>query len=292
MEISIEDRETLERLEEELWCEETRYDKQRMNELLAGDFFEFGRSGRIYQKQDTLAHSRKTINAVFPLPEFHARLLDENTAQVTYNSVANYDGVVEYARRSSIWSRTNCSWILRFHQGTPFQPGINSDVSKYRDRTAIINAITYRFPKIGDEQQISACLWAAADLWELADETPESIDEWKQISNPEELRSRIASNEKTLVAIWNGIVVGFIAFRRGNHLSLLFVRKEFSGLGIGRELFTRCSSDFDESTVNSSDTAVEFYQKIGFVQSGDRFLIKGIWGTPMKWTNRAANQTR
>ncbi|NJL66837.1 MAG: hypothetical protein HC894_08635 [Microcoleus sp. SM1_3_4] len=104
MEISIEDRETLERLEEELWCEETRYDKQRMNELLAGDFFEFGRSGRIYQKQDTLAHSRKTINAVFPLPEFHARLLDENTAQVTYNSVANYDGVVE-SRAEALFGR-------------------------------------------------------------------------------------------------------------------------------------------------------------------------------------------
>ncbi|NJK70246.1 MAG: DUF4440 domain-containing protein [Microcoleus sp. SU_5_3] len=64
MEISREDREILERLEEELWREETRFDAQRMNEIIAQDFFEFGRSGRVYQRQDTLASTRKTIDNV------------------------------------------------------------------------------------------------------------------------------------------------------------------------------------------------------------------------------------
>jgi hypothetical protein len=122
MEISSQDRETLQLLEEELWREETRFDTQRMNELIANDFFEFGRSGRVYQRQDTLALTSQTIDAVLPLPEFQIRLLNENTAQVTYNSAVKYNGVFEYARRSSIWSRTTSGWILRFHQGTPFQP--------------------------------------------------------------------------------------------------------------------------------------------------------------------------
>jgi hypothetical protein len=122
MEISSKDRETLERLEEELWREETRFDLQRTNELIAVDFFEFGRSGRVYQRQDTLAVPRQRIDAIFPLPEFQVRLLDRNVAQVTYNSAVTYDGVVEYARRSSIWSRTPSGWVLRFHQGTPFIP--------------------------------------------------------------------------------------------------------------------------------------------------------------------------
>jgi hypothetical protein len=121
MEISSKDRETLERLEEELWREETRFDRHRVSELLANDFFEFGRSGRVYQKQDTIAVTRQQIEAVLPLPGFHVRLLDENIAQVTYNSAVTDDGVVEHARRSSIWSRTIDGWVLRFHQGTPFQ---------------------------------------------------------------------------------------------------------------------------------------------------------------------------
>jgi hypothetical protein len=122
MEISSEDRYTFQRLEEELWREDTRFDTKRMNELIANDFFEFGRSGQVYQRQDTLEIARQTIDAVFPLPEFHVRLLNDNVAQVTYNSAVRYDGVVEYARRSSIWSRTTNGWMLRFHQGTPFQP--------------------------------------------------------------------------------------------------------------------------------------------------------------------------
>ncbi|MBW4621284.1 MAG: DUF4440 domain-containing protein [Cyanosarcina radialis HA8281-LM2] len=122
MEISSKDREILERLEEELWREETRFDLQRMNELIATDFFEFGRSGRVYQREDTLAVARQTIDAILPLPEFQVRLLDENIAQVTYNTSVTYDGAIEYARRSSIWSRTTSGWVIRFHQGTPFQP--------------------------------------------------------------------------------------------------------------------------------------------------------------------------
>ena len=43
MELSGHDRDIPERLEEELWREETRFDIQRMEDVLAKDFFEFGR---------------------------------------------------------------------------------------------------------------------------------------------------------------------------------------------------------------------------------------------------------
>ena len=120
MELSKQDRVALEHLEEELWREETRFDQKRMLEIIAPDFFEFGRSGRTYRREDTLAISRGPIDAVLPLPDFEARLLHPDIAQVTYNSAVRYDGVVQRARRSSIWSRTPSSWILRFHQGTPY----------------------------------------------------------------------------------------------------------------------------------------------------------------------------
>jgi hypothetical protein len=42
-----EDVETLTRLEESLWQAETRYDPFLMDRVLADDFFEFGRSGRV-----------------------------------------------------------------------------------------------------------------------------------------------------------------------------------------------------------------------------------------------------
>ena len=120
MELSRHDRDALERLEEELWRAETRYDERRMREVMAPDFLEFGRSGRVYRLEDTLAVPRRPIDAVLPLPDFRARLLHPDVAQVTYNSAVTYDGIVQRARRSSIWSRTPSGWTLRFHQGTPY----------------------------------------------------------------------------------------------------------------------------------------------------------------------------
>ena len=120
MELSKQDRAALEQLEEELWREETRFDRKRMSEIIAPDFLEYGRSGRVYQREDSLAISRQPIDAVLPLPDFEARLLHPDVAQITYNSAVAYDGVVQRARRSSIWSRTPGGWVLRFHQGTPY----------------------------------------------------------------------------------------------------------------------------------------------------------------------------
>ncbi|MEM7716861.1 MAG: GNAT family N-acetyltransferase [Cyanobacteria bacterium P01_A01_bin.68] len=150
-----------------------------------------------------------------------------------------------------------------------------------------MNTIIYRQPELGDKNSISGCMWASAELWELTDGTPESVAEWKKLCDWEELKDRILSKERTLVAVWNELVIGFIAFKRGNHLSLLFVRKEFSRQGIASQLFIQCTKDFEEITVNAAETAIGFYEKIGFVQNGDRFFLKGIWQRPMKWTNNS-----
>ena len=122
-ELGPDELETLRALEEELWREVTRFDPRRMNALLAADFFEFGRSGRRYRREDTLAVAPQAIEAVLPLPNFRARLLSPGVAQVTYDSSVTQDGVVLHARRSSLWSRTASGWELRFHQGTPCDGG-------------------------------------------------------------------------------------------------------------------------------------------------------------------------
>jgi len=111
---------TLQSLEEELWLEETRFDVIRMRQIIADDFFEYGRSGRVYTRDDTLAIERQPIHANLPLPNFQARLISAEVAQVTYNTEVSHNGVIQQARRSSIWSKSTRGWQLRFHQGTPF----------------------------------------------------------------------------------------------------------------------------------------------------------------------------
>ena len=119
MEISLQDFEELKTLEEGLWQTKFRFDLVKMNEVLAPDFFEYGCSGRVYQREDTLTVPSQEIAAVIPLVDFKARLIDVNVVQLTYISIVNYPEGEQRALRSSIWSRTPNGWQLRFHQGTP-----------------------------------------------------------------------------------------------------------------------------------------------------------------------------
>ena len=121
MELSEQDRRELELLEEDLWRAETRFDKEWMEAVLAPGFFEYGRSGRVYSRDDTLGVAARPIDALLPLRNFTARLLVPDVAHVTYTSVETYAGEEQIANRSSIWSRTEDGWQLLFHQATAVQ---------------------------------------------------------------------------------------------------------------------------------------------------------------------------
>lgn len=78
-------------LEESLWKDETRFDTAYMEKVLHPDFFEFGRSGRTYERADTLYLPRGHIDAVFPLKDIRIHEVSPNTALVTYKSQVQYD---------------------------------------------------------------------------------------------------------------------------------------------------------------------------------------------------------
>ncbi len=120
--LPLEDRAALIELEESMWREETRFDLAFQELRFAPDFVEFGRSGRTYTRQQIIRTDARPIQAILPLPNLQVRVLDVNTVQLTYDSEVIYDCVAEYAHRGSIWSRAKGSWIMRFHQGTPYEP--------------------------------------------------------------------------------------------------------------------------------------------------------------------------
>ena len=113
------DREALERLEVSLWQAETRFDRAYMERVLAEDFHEFGRSGRVYTREETLAvPDEGSIEIRLPLPDFRVQPISADVVLVTYVSEVTYEGVTEVGNRSSLWSRSEDGWRLRFHQGT------------------------------------------------------------------------------------------------------------------------------------------------------------------------------
>ena len=117
--ISPKDIDELRKLEESLWIAQTRFDQAYMEQILSPEFVEFGRSGKVYSREDTLSAAYRDIRCTLPLKNFTAQLIGANVFLVTYMSETISDGEVLVANRSSIWIKTPQRWQLRFHQGTP-----------------------------------------------------------------------------------------------------------------------------------------------------------------------------
>lgn len=81
-------------------------------------------------------------------------------------------------------------------------------------------------------------------------------------------------------------IVGMIAIRDFNHISLLFVDRQFQKKGIGRSLFLAASQIIESQSltdlhVHSSPFAVPFYKSIGFTGIGVECIEGGIRYLPM-----------
>jgi len=53
-----------------LWITEKRFNKKYLDKILPPDFFEFGRSGRVYTREKTLSSPTKKNNVNLSLKDF------------------------------------------------------------------------------------------------------------------------------------------------------------------------------------------------------------------------------
>jgi hypothetical protein len=90
---------------------------------LAADFFEFGRSGIVWNRQQTIEALAQEPLMERSMRDFTTRLLSESVVLVTYRSVLR-DPVSSkewHTLRSSVWKLIDGRWQIIFHQGTPTQ---------------------------------------------------------------------------------------------------------------------------------------------------------------------------
>lgn len=113
--------ELIERLETELLQPEVRRSPDRISELLADDFIEFGISGKRYTKQDMLRFLPQSEGPDYQATDFEARQMASDVVLLTYRAaIRTHDtGKITWSWRSSLWQRRNNEWQLFFHQGTP-----------------------------------------------------------------------------------------------------------------------------------------------------------------------------
>jgi hypothetical protein len=97
---------------------------EQLEALLTDDFIEFGSSGRVFTKQETMVELAAESPTKVDIADFEVRLLAAGVALVTYRSIASSGPgeTAAEARRSSIWVKPDDAWQMTFHQGTRISP--------------------------------------------------------------------------------------------------------------------------------------------------------------------------
>jgi hypothetical protein len=106
-------------LEKKLLDPEVRNSAEKLAVLLADDFAEFGKSGRIYNKAQVITGLQKEHKARYLIVDFKIRILAEGVVLATYTAeFTGAEGNKIASLRSSIWKLIDGMWRIIFHQGT------------------------------------------------------------------------------------------------------------------------------------------------------------------------------
>lgn len=133
-----------------------------------------------------------------------------------------------------------------------------------------------------------ALVWQTFLEFEAPDYSEQGIQEFKEFIALSTIRNKLANEELVLWGFYEEKkLLGVIAVRENNHISLLFVDKDHHYKGIARKL---CEAAVDYSlkkgnkriTVNSSPYAVTAYHKLGFTPTDKEQSINGIRFLPME----------
>jgi hypothetical protein len=102
-------------LEEELLETATRHNRQRLEQLIAPDFREFGSSGRVFDRAAILESLlSEPPGPAIRVSGFAIQPLTDDLVLVTYRT---HKDATE-SLRSSLWRRHEGAWQILFHQGT------------------------------------------------------------------------------------------------------------------------------------------------------------------------------
>ncbi|WP_423408137.1 GNAT family N-acetyltransferase [Heyndrickxia sp. MSNUG] len=143
------------------------------------------------------------------------------------------------------------------------------------------------------KEEIKAALdlvWAVFQEFQAPDYSEQGIEEFQKFIF---YHSNIEQYKDGKVSFWgwkeDGEMAGVIATKGKNHISMLFVKKEYHRQGIARRLFQaveeacKNTNGISEITVNSSPFAVTVYKRLGFIETDNEQFVNGIRFTPMSY---------
>lgn len=133
-------------------------------------------------------------------------------------------------------------------------------------------------------------VWEVFEEFEVPDYEEMGIQTFRHFIEYSNMVEKVRQGEMRFWGCYlNNYLVGVIALREGQHISLLFVRGRFHHLGIATQLVKIAVAAVEAEdpkiravTVNASPYAAAFYKKIGFKALKEEQKKDGIRYTPMR----------
>lgn len=148
--------------------------------------------------------------------------------------------------------------------------------------------IVIRQMETGEETSICTLVMECFNEFVAPGYSCEGVGEFTKYVQPLSMKERMLAGNIILVAKVGAEAAGIVEIRQPNHISLLFVKKEFHRMGIGRKLMDRAVEkcielypQIDYMEVNSSPYAVEIYERMGFAREDVEQTVNGIRFIPM-----------
>ncbi len=144
--------------------------------------------------------------------------------------------------------------------------------------------------QIGKLREALDLVWEVFEKYEVPDYEEMGVKTFRHFIEYGNMVEKVRQGEMKFWGCYlNSYLVGVIALREGQHISLLFVRDKFHHLGVAGRLVRLVvdqvameNPKIRAVTVNSSPYAVGFYKKMGFKALGPEQRADGIRFTSMR----------
>ncbi len=125
------------------------------------------------------------------------------------------------------------------------------------------------------------------NLFVASDYSSEGVETFFRLVTADYIESLASRNGFVYGAFSGDLLVGVLAVRDRNYISLFFIDSDFQGIGIGRKLFEVARKEIASNgefaiNVHSSPFAVPVYEALGFDKIDIEQCEAGIRYTPMQ----------
>lgn len=134
----------------------------------------------------------------------------------------------------------------------------------------VITSMTIRNATTDDVEQLRQLYFETIMTINARDYSPEQVTAWASTAERiDSLKQKIKAQHFYVATIDKGTIIGFSALEENGHLDMLYVHKEFQGLGVAKELWKKILAKarmlgITRIETEASITAKPFFEKQGF----------------------------